>query len=159
MRRLAQMYRGQYRVIDDAVETWKIDHDEAMAACDLEEIIRSCRQTNDACKKLTASALHVGFAGQVDRPEQAGELILRLLKSGVETWKNLATVVQGVTAAGYKIEGSDAIGPSTAELEALIAKFTKQWPFVLIEDVERGAAEIKAGKFVTGETLLRELNC
>ena len=36
MKTLAKMYRGQYRAVEDALDAWKADHDEATSVRDLE---------------------------------------------------------------------------------------------------------------------------
>src|SRR5665213_2742389 len=64
MKTLAKMYRGQYRAVEDALEAWKSDHDEAMSVCDLEEVVRTCLRLNDSARELVRSAWELGFAGK-----------------------------------------------------------------------------------------------
>jgi hypothetical protein len=153
---LAKMYSDQYRAVEAAVESWRADHDEAMAVREFEEMIRICLGLQDGTRKLVHSAWDAGFSGRVRDPE-SGKYILQLLEAGVEVSQALARAAEACAAQGHIVEGADKIPPSLAEIRALHADFAARWPFVRKEDVERGAKEIAAGKSVTGEELLREL--
>jgi len=157
MKTLAKMYRGQYRAVEDALEAWKSDHDEAMSVCDLEEVVRTCLRLNDSARELVRSAWELGFAGKALDSEGIGKDVLQALKAGVVTWNSLAESVEGRVAQGYTVESADGISSALAEIQALAANFAARWPFARKEEIEQGAREIAAGKFVTGEELLREL--
>ena len=77
MKTLAKMYRGQYREVEDALETWKADHDEAMNVHDLEEVIRTCLRLNNSARELVRSAWELGFAGKALDSEGIGKDVLR----------------------------------------------------------------------------------
>jgi hypothetical protein len=158
MKTLAKMYRGQYRAVEDALETWKADHDEAMSVRDLEEVIRTCLGLNDSARRLVRSAWELGFAGKAQNPEEIGREVLPALKAGVVTWRSLAEGVEERAAQGYTVDSADRVPAALEEIRALAADFAARWPFVRKQEVERGAREIAAGKFTTGEELLREIH-
>jgi hypothetical protein len=155
---LAKMYRGQYRAVEDALETWKADHDEATSVWDLEELIRTCLGLNASARELVHAVWELGFSGKAHNPEEIGRDVLPVLKAGVVTWKSLAEGVEERVAQGYTVESADRIPAALEEIQTLAADFAARWPFVRKEDIEQGAKEIAAGKFVTGEELLRELH-
>jgi hypothetical protein len=157
MKTLARMYRGQYRAVGEALETWKADHDEAMAVHDLEEIIRTCLGLHDRTRELVRAAWDLGFAGNVGDPDGLGRCVLKALEAGVEAWGGLQESVEITAAAGYAVDGAGRVPAALAEARVLAADFAARWPFARKEDIERGEMEIKAGKFVAGEGLLREL--
>jgi len=158
MKTLAKMYRGQYRAVEDALETWKADHDEAMSVCDLEEVIRTCLRLNASARDLVRSAWEFGYSGKALNSEEIGSCVLQVLKAGAVTWKSLAESVEERVAQGYTVEGADGIPAALAETRTLAADFAARWPFARQEDIEAGAREIAEGNFITGEELLRELH-
>ncbi len=158
MKTIAKLYRSQYRVIEEAVESWKADHDAAMAACDLEEIIRICLDINARVAEWVRVLWNTGFQGKVSNPEESGKSLLKVLRAGVEAWQALVEGVEDYTAQGYVLENAEQVPAALKEIRALHDDFAARWPFVRKEDVERGAREIAAGKCVTGEELLRELH-
>jgi hypothetical protein len=153
----AKMYRGQYRAIEDAVETWKADHEEAMVVCDLEVVIRTGIWLNDRCRELVQGVFKAAFAGTIHAPEDLGKCILKLLKAGCEMWETVANGAQEAEDRGYRVEGVSKIADALAASKALAADFDSRWPFIRREEVEKGSKEIATGKFATGEELLREL--
>jgi hypothetical protein len=157
MKTLAKLYRGQYRVVEEAVESWKADHDAAMAACDIEEIIGICIGINFRVAEWARVLWDTGFQGKVGNPEESGKSLLKVLKAGAEAWQALVEGVEDYTARGYVLENAGRVPAARAKMQALHDDFAVRWPFIRKEDVERGAGEIVAGKCVTGEELLREL--
>ena len=157
MKTIAKLYRGQYRVVEEAVESWKTDHDAAMAACDLEEIIRICLDVNARVEEWARVLWDKGFQGKISNPEESGKTLLKVLKSGIEAWQALVEGVEDYTAQGYVLENAGQVPAALNRVRALHDDFAARWPFVRKEDVERGAGEIAAGKCVTGGDLLREL--
>lgn len=158
MKTLAKMYRGQYRAVEDALETWKDDHDEAMSVRDLEEVIRTCLGLNASARDLVRAVWELGFSGKAHNSEEIGRDVLLVLKAGVVTWESLAKSVEERVAQGYAVEGADRAPPALAEIQSLAADFAARWPFIRVEDIEEGARQIAAGEFVTGEELLREMH-
>ena len=158
MKTLAKMYRGQYRAVEDALDAWKADHDEAMSVRDLEEVVRTCLALNASARELVRSAWEIGYSGKALNSEEIGKDVLQVLKAGVVTWKSLAESVEERVAQGYAVESADGIPAALAEFQARAAEFAARWPFARKEDIEGGAREIAEGKFVTGEELLRELH-
>ena len=90
MKTLAKMYRAPYRAVEDALEAWKADHDEAMSVRDLEEVIRTCQALNASARELVHSAWEIGFSGKALNSEGIGKGVLQVLEAGVVTWKSLA---------------------------------------------------------------------
>src|SRR5438105_4665625 len=109
MKTLAKMYRGQYRVIGDVLETWKADHEEAMAVGDLEEVIEICIGLNQRCGEIVKKAFSVGFSGKMRNPEEVGGYVLKALKAGSETWKEIDEAIKEAIASGYSVNGTDRI--------------------------------------------------
>ena len=157
MKTTAKMYRGQYRAIEDAVESWKADHEEAMAVCDLEVVIRTGRWLNDRCRELVQCVFDAGFAGKIQDPEDLGKCIVKLLQAGRDMWETLANGTKEATNRGYTVDGASKVADSLASVKTLATEFEFRWPFSRQEEIDRGSKEIATGKFTTGEELLREL--
>ena len=158
MKTLAKLQHGLSRAVKEALETWKADHDEAMAVRDLEEVIRVCVDLDAYTRKFVRSAWEMGLSGEADDSEEIGRDILKGLEEEAETWQALSESAAECAARGYTVEGADRIPTTLAEVRALRNDFASRWPFVRAEDVGRGVSEIAAGKFVTAEELLCELH-
>jgi hypothetical protein len=157
MKTIARLYRGQYRVAEEAVESWKTEHDAAMAACDLDEIIHACLHINARVSDWVRDLWQRVFKGQVRNTEESGKSLLKALDAGAEAWQSVVEGVEASTAKGYTIKNAERVPAALTEIRALRDDFAARWPFVRKEDVDRGAKEIAAGKCTTGEELLREL--
>jgi hypothetical protein len=131
MKTLAKMYRGQYRAVEDALETWKADHDEATSVWDLEELIRTCLRLNASARELGRAVWELGYSGKARNSEEIGREVLPVLKAGVVTWKALAEGVEERVAQGYTVESADRIPAALAEIRALAADFAARRPFQL----------------------------
>jgi hypothetical protein len=151
------MYREQYRAAEDALEDWKADHEEAMAVRILEQLIRILLPVHEGTKELIDAVWEEGFSGQVRNPENLGQWVLKVLRSGIQTWGSLAEHVTECASQGYAVEGDNNVSAALAEERELLADFSARWPFVRKEDVARGAREIAEGKCIAGEDLLRKL--
>ena len=157
MKALAKMYGGQYRAIEDAAETWKADHKEAMEVYDLEKMIRSALWLNAAISEFVEAAFDAGSRGVMHDAEDVGKCILIVLDIACKTWETISKNTGEAVSKGYAVAGSEKIADSLAASKSLAADFAARWPFIRREDIDRGVTEIATGKFVTGEELLRDL--
>ena len=157
MKTVAKMYRGQYRAVEEALETWKVDHDEAMGVCDLEEVICVLLRLQPNVLKLVRVVWEKGSSGKIDDPQEIGQLMLTALNAAVKAWQLIEKSAAECAKAGYDVNGSEHSPSALATVTAARDDFAGRWPLYRTEDAERGAKEIAAGKFVTGEELLREL--
>lgn len=158
MKTRAKMYRGQYRAVEDALESWKVDHEEAMGVCDLEEVIRVCLQVQSAVAEMVKLMWKKGFSGEIRDPEEVGQYVRKALDAGVLAWSAIREGAEECAAAGYDVEGANGIPAALAEVTAARDDFARRWPFFRRGGMERGAKEIAEGRFITGEELLRELH-
>ncbi len=151
------MYRAQFRAIEDAVESWKADHDEAMGVCELEEVIRACQGLHRWTVEFVGEKWNAGFSGKVRNPDEEGRWVLSVLKAGIRAWKSCGEEASECAALGYVVDGADRIPGLLAELKKLADDFKSRWPFMRKVDIERGKKELAAGDFITGEDLSCEL--
>jgi hypothetical protein len=158
MKTLAKLYRGSYRAIEEALETWKTDPEEARSARDLEATIRLCLSLQSDTKVFVDFAWEQARAERIEDMQAAGHYVVSLLESGVVAWECAAETAAWCAAAGCPVEGIGAIPASLAELRGLLEDFSRRWPFVRMEDVMRGSQQIANGAYVTGEDLLREMH-
>jgi hypothetical protein len=158
MSRLARMYRGQLRAIEEALDSWQTDHAEAMGVHDLEETVLLCLELDRRIRKQVIEVWEGAFGGAAIQSEKVGRVFRESLQVAVEVWKTLEAMVEECVRHGYHFEGADQVKEAQQRAIRLEADQAAHWPFVRLEDIDRGAAEIEAGKFITGEDWLRELH-
>jgi predicted transcriptional regulator len=157
MTTLPKLYGDQYAAAGEAAEAWKAAHEEARQVCEFEEIVRICLDLHPHVVRMVKNAWSRGFAGGVDKPERLGRQVLESLRRVGSAWLVLEDVGRLYTDLGYSLDDADRVRATRDEVRRMMEDFASRWPFANQEEIERGRREIEAGRFVTGEELLREL--
>jgi len=154
MKTLPRLYRGQFNAVDETLEPWKIDHDQAMQVHDLEDVIEQCHLVDRQALRCVENAWSLGSSSGLSDHEEHGRCILDMLRAGVRAWGRIVQCVEQAEEIGYDVKGASDSRIALAELRRIHEDFAGRWPFARAEDVKRGEREISEGKFITAEDLL-----
>lgn len=98
------------------------------------------------------------LANQIPNVDAAGR---RLLHLAVEVGLALQDLLRASHIAGtlgLDVDGAEDCKAALARMQELQEELRERWPMVDPEEVERSRAEFAAGRFVTLEDLMRELD-
>src|SRR5438067_1347614 len=140
------LWKGQARLVQDAVDAWAGEGSGPLSAGELELLFRIAGVLRDSALMTMKGAWDDLFSGQVRNVRATGERYARMFEA---TLRILDTVRREAEAAqidqgtpGYK----DLLG-AVADVLRLKADFEARWPRFDPASVERGAAEAARGEF------------
>jgi hypothetical protein len=119
---LYQLIRDRAESLGRAVESWRQDHEDALAAQDLEDLARSCLDLPPALHEVWArfQAPDVARAGSVLLAGYAR--LLELMESVARHMRSVLGQAQSYQAAGYTVEALEELAAGVAEVQHLLAR-------------------------------------
>jgi hypothetical protein len=159
MRLLVRRCLDRSHRLEEYVETWQIDHKEAMYACDLEELVSECLQLESLLRRawsLTTERLfdegvksyHV-FAGE--------EVVRAAISRTVRMFKIVSKLLEGAERAGYSIDGSGKFGDANRAMESLEKDVEADWSPMDSQQMRESISAFERGEVQSAEDLLCEL--
>jgi hypothetical protein len=149
--------RGRVRTIEDAVESWKADHGDAMEVRDLEDVVRECLGMRDFLREWLNLAWGFLFADKLPAVQQVGEM----LRIGFERTINVLTEVQGciqrAAAKGYEVDKAAEFQEALGQIKHFQSKLLERWPFLDPDQITASRADFGKGSCQSAEEILREL--
>jgi len=157
MRTKSFICRGRVRIIEDAVDLWKTDHDDAMAVRDIEALARECSCVLELLREWQEESWQRLLNDQLGDVQQTGELLKAVFRGAIEVFPRVAHLIQWAGGKGYRVDGSEEFAGALSEIRRLNLELEQRWPFVSCEEKEEARAQIRLGECQTGEDILREL--
>jgi hypothetical protein len=146
-------------LVEQLVESWQYDHNEAMRARDLEELATECLDL----AKLGRRAWKCLRAQMFDKNVSSAKVFAAedMLKPATQRIRDVFKVVGKLIAsaerAGYQIEGSAEFAQASKDLELLRQEIEQQFPDPDPQMMADSKAAFLRGEYQTAEELLHEL--
>src|SRR5271165_1076137 len=115
-RMLYRLYRDQVQAVQGTVEAWQAEHSSAMAARDVEDIVRASRHFAGSAEQMLSDTFDDIERGRIDDLDEAGRSLRAAFEQALELLVTARRLAQGRADVGYPIEG-------LAELDSAIARF------------------------------------
>jgi hypothetical protein len=149
--------RGRARAIEDAIDAWNLDHDNALSARDMEDVVGECLSTRDFLSQWHQTAWEHLFAGRLANIQQAGELLRSATGKLVHVFAAVQTCVKWMERKGYPVDKAVEFEAAARAVEGLLADLNRRWPFIDPQQVEEARAAFARGEGIPAEEILREL--
>jgi hypothetical protein len=139
-------------VVEEVVEEWQIDHEEAKRACDIEDLVRETADLREPVER-TLSHLEKGFRNGSLRGENPSALISlahlvgSLLSKTLDLFPRVQRLAEDVQKKGYSISGLESLEDSRVAVAELRDTFYKRWQLPDKKVVETAKQELKSGKY------------
>lgn len=133
--------KGQVRTVDDAVEAWQTDHQEAMYVCDVEDIIGLCLPWPEMFETAYAHLWDGAFQQQVPNIEVFAGLMRNVADGALQSLGRLATAIDWAKRLGYTVGKEADFIAAKQRVEELTANFKREWPWI----TPQGVAEVGSG--------------
>ncbi len=146
--------RGQARALREAAETWKIDHQAAMAVRDLEDLVAEGISMAESYSVWRERCLVDLYSRRLPDVIPTGEA---LHDAGTDLSTGMATVedcIQLAESIGYQIDQAEAFRKARKRLDSLLVDLADAWPQFDLAEIQRNEAQIEAGHSVALEDLL-----
>jgi len=127
---LFRLQEGKIRVLEEAVESWKRDHEDAVLALDVEELIVGCLSTWEDIRRAWLRTRRLAILNRLSDLEEAGTTMLDLLDRCLHRLVEVANLAEGaVRDTGHAIDGREDLSEATREIRELRVHVSKTWPW------------------------------
>lgn len=153
------IYKAKTRGIEDAVEWWKPDHENAMSVREVEDLVSECLGAHKILVDWTKSCWDSLSAGQLANPESVAQELLEAMKSGSDKFRMVSNCIEEAERLGYTVDNSNAFESAEIAISQMHADLEKRWPFIDTKVIEQSLRDYRAGQFRSAKEILDELQC
>lgn len=150
--------RGQARTIEDAVEAWRADHDDAMDVRDIEDVIPVCLTLSELLQEWQKEAWESLFSNRLSNLQEAGELLRKAYLHSLQAFEGVADCLRWTKQLGYEVDRIAEFQQAFETIRRLSEDFSQRWPVLDAASVETARAQIARGEFLSAEDIQRELH-
>ena len=141
-------------------ESWKKDHQEAMACFDLEAMLNAGLNLFDTITWMDTAWRTAVLSGKIKHDQVVEEAITDLFKLWAVPCEHVEKRIRGFEKKGYKVEGADKFRRYRAEVEGILTSEEKFFDKGLLQKLEaeahrEGMAAGVATDFWTVKDLVR----
>jgi hypothetical protein len=149
--------KTQVRLLEDAIDDWKPDHDCAMMVRDIEDFIRVGIFAAEMLELWFLDLWRNAAKGLIGNPHAEGDTLLRTIDSARNLMIRSRSWIEWAESKGYSVDKRDQLDTTVQKLEALKNDLLARWPMVDEEQIGRAQEEFRKGEFQSVEDILREL--
>lgn len=157
MKTTSSICRGRVRAVEDAVETWKAEHDDQLEIREIEAIVKECTGIRELLQTWQKEAWSLLWKNQLANTQHTGELLQTAYARCLTVFVKVRGCIQWAKRSGYADNREVEFEEVMAEIQRLSQELTMRWPFIDPKQIEQSRAEIKHGAFQNAEGILREL--
>jgi hypothetical protein len=137
--------------VEEVVEEWQIDHEQAKLASDAEELVRETADLHKPVERVVAlldGSLQVDFGGEgaPTRLLALAHLVGSLLNKTLDLFPKVGRIVEDVQRLGFTVEGLGKFEEARNVLTRLREAFYKSWTLPDENTVRTAKQELKLGK-------------
>lgn len=143
-------------VVESLVEEWKLAHNEAMHAVDIEEL---CHECLDLCALWKHAWQHVTtllLCGKLNNTDEVGEALSRAVAGSVRAITHVLSAADEIMARDFEMKGAAELKTGLRDMEAILSKIAEKWPFTNKKLIAESRAAIARGEYQEIEELLDE---
>ncbi len=148
------IWKEQTRFIEDAVETWKLAHEEALQALELDAVLQVCAVLGDYVRKLLAATWEELFSGKLSKVQETGESFQRCFDRSAGAFAELAAVAREFLDNGHELAHHAPFVAAHEQLVRLKEDFERRWPRFSASELKTKLSE--PAEFVDAEEIYRE---
>lgn len=159
-----QTRRAKAQALREAAESWKAEHDEAMAAYALQDLVGQCLDAPADLRAVWDSMMAAAEAEVVDDYEAAGTSLFAVCDHILGAIEQIHELASGFAArTGHTIAGLDRLAQVIVEAKGLRDAYRRTWPregdpWPAIDParIDAGLAAYRRGEYQTFEEAVRE---
>ncbi|MBL8795041.1 MAG: hypothetical protein JNM56_14120 [Planctomycetia bacterium] len=155
---LFRLQCGKSRAIEEVVEAWKAEHAGAMAARDVEELVRECLRLPDEMRRIYREIFDRFTSGNIEGYHDIGKALQAQFEGNLRFMDSVRDMARRQTAAGHTIEGAAELERVLEDIRPKVQEIFERWPWMPTEEeVAEAKAEIARGNYQTVDEILDEL--
>jgi hypothetical protein len=126
--------RGRVRAIEDAVETWRFDHDDALAVRDVEDVVRECLGMREFLRSWQNQAWAYMLANRLANIQETGEELRTELNRMLEIFPKVLAAIRWAKAKGYVFELEDQVEAAVADVKKMSQDLAfSRWLYTVLQ--------------------------
>jgi hypothetical protein len=127
---LFRLQDGRIRVLEQAVEYWKRDHEDAGLAMDVEDLIAGCLSCWEDIRRSWVRTRRLATLNQLDDIEEAGTTVIELLDRFLRLLGEVGALGEKAAAdTADAIQGRENLTEAMREAGELREHVNKTWPW------------------------------
>jgi hypothetical protein len=142
------------RCVEQLVEDWQIEHQQAMRAYDVEELARECIELGALIEHTSKTLFEKLFKDDVPDVDEAGRVMTITLARSIKVFGSVHESMERVRHDGYTGDVADEFERTDKKVRGLRDLFDKQWPSLNREMVEKSRAAYQQGDYCFTEDAL-----
>jgi hypothetical protein len=148
------IWKEQTRFIEDAVESWKLLHEEAMQALEVDAVLEMGVVLGNYVRKLMSAAWEELFSGQLTNVQAQGASFQKAFNQSAQAFADLADMVRAFADSGHELPHYPPFVAAHEQLLHLKSDFERRWPRFDGEALE--AKRNSSAEYVDPEEIYRE---
>ncbi len=145
------------KAIENEVESWKVDHQHATLARDVEDWVRACLLIPEQVRRVQSLARRKLFANEIHDVSAVDEAMQNLFDAALGVCRVVGEDVRKVTALGYAVENAADLSRAAEEIGRMRAEFSRGWPRIDPAMWAKTEAQYEAGAYQSAGEILHEL--
>ncbi len=127
---LFRLQDSKIRILEEAVESWKRDHEDALFVQDVEELIAGCLSCWEDIRRSWVRTRRLALGNWLWDLQDAGTTVLDLLGRCIRLLEDVAGLAEKVAGdLGRAIEGQENLPEAIREASDLREHVNKTWPW------------------------------
>ena len=144
-------------LVEELVENWQLDHQEALLAGDVEELVSECLELSNLLKRAWRNLIKQLLDEQVDDLDKAGRMMLAAVRKSEKVLQVVQGQIAEATRRGHPIETSGELQKAIGETHQLAAEIAAKWPATDHQMIAESLAAYKRGDYQFAGDLLNAL--
>lgn len=150
----AYLCKRRFSIVEETVETWREEHDQAMLVCDIEELGEEFVRTVEFFKRSYDRTVQRLLDGKLRDINAGGKQLLRTAETGLQAGDALIELFAKLRQHRYNLPNESGLLQARSNLADLKNKLVTKWPFLDPKAFERSREDFERGRFRTcGEPL------
>jgi len=127
---LFRLQDGKMRVLEEVVGSWKRNHEDALRALDVEDLITGCLSCWEEIRHAWVRTRRLATLNRLEDLQEVGTTMLDLLSRCIRLLGDIASLAEIVARdMGYALEGRENLPEVIREAENLREHVNKTWPW------------------------------
>jgi hypothetical protein len=143
---LLRLYSSQVEAAEAAVEAWKAEHQEAMRARDLEDLVRSCLDYPAILMRVCNATFAKMRDGALEAPNETRQALHDFFEKTLDYLRGIRDLAARFQRDGHLIAGLTELENALEQCRALKERIFEFWSPFTSQDVAEGLAEHARGE-------------
>lgn len=148
------------RTIDQQVENWRRNHDQAMFARDVEGLVQAAlqlaEQLREAWQKIKEEVVFSDYLHVTVCNDEMGEMPKSAARECLSVLEKVGGLVSQTESLGFALEGSPKLTEAIVTTSAIQREIENIWPQLDWETINQSLADFHSGNYLTLEEFMHE---